>query len=106
MLVGLLVVAIVVVMLVAYSRPQAYRDLHPILVTLTWCAAAFFAGAYVGGDRVHADLMTMIPDDDQDLAAQLGAGIPFLEAMLVCSVALAFFFTLQLVLQVVESDED
>jgi hypothetical protein len=96
-----------VVAVLTYRRPKDYQHLLPVFIAITFCAATFFIGAYLGGKNVHLGLLPMIADEDVDSAAQLsGAGIPLLEIMVVCAVALFFFLALQLILQMVETNED
>ena len=106
MIAGLMLALIAGITLLAYQRRGAYRDLLPVFVTLILCAAAFFIGAYLGGDSVRSELITLIEEDDLDFAAQFGGGIPLFEIMVVCTLAVAFFLALQLILQVTESNED
>jgi|1185.fasta_scaffold02282_4 hypothetical protein len=104
---GVVLVLVGVIATLAYRRAQSYQSLIPVFIAITFSAATFFIGASLGGDNVRAGLMPMIADDDLDFASQIGGGgIPLLEIMLVCGVALVFFLGLQLILQVVETNED
>lgn len=90
-----------------FRRATRYREVLPVLVTMTCCVAAFFAGAYVGGDKVHAELMALVPDEDLDVAAQFSGGsVPLLEVVVACALALVFFAALKFILEVVEANED
>jgi hypothetical protein len=95
------------ILYVAYTRPKTYEDIHRVVIPLTLCTATFFVGAYVGADKVHSELMPMIGEDDWDFAAQFSGGaIPVLEALIVCALALIFFFALRLLQQIVEANEE
>lgn len=89
-----------------FRRPRRYRDVLPALVTLTLCVAAFFFGAHIGGDRVHAELMALVPDEEFDIAAQFSGGVPLFEVVVACVLALVLFVALKLILEVVEANED
>jgi hypothetical protein len=104
---GVVLALIGIVGALIYKRPKAYQGLVPVFIAIIFCAATFFIGAYLGGNNVHSGLMPMIADEDLDFASQLsGAGIPLLGIMVVCAVALFFFLALQLILQIVETNED
>jgi hypothetical protein len=104
---GVVLLLVGVIATVAYKRLRSYQSLIPVFIAITFCAATFFIGASLGGDNVRAGLMPMIADEDLDFASEFaGAGIPLLEIMLVCGVTLAFFLALQLILQMVETNED
>jgi hypothetical protein len=104
---GAVLTLIGLIAVLTYQRPKAYQHLVPVFIAIILCAATFFIGAYLGGNNVHSGLMPMIADEDLDSAAELGgAGIPLLEIMMVCGVALCFFLALQFVLQMIEPNED
>ena len=91
-----------------YRKPKSYRDLYPVFVTLTCCAAAFFLGTRIGGDAVKADLaMVYVNEEDFDLAAPVaGNAFPLFEAMLVCTAMIVLFVAVRFVLEIVEDVDD